>query len=368
MGGPLMITRKTLAEQTAAHLTRELQNGRWQGALPGVNRLSVELGVSRETLRAALGVLERQGLLQAGGGGRARMVTPNDAGLTARKSLRVAILLHTRLEDEVSSTQSLVLRIKHSLEAAGNICVFAPKSQLELKLDPARIIRLVAQTPADAWVVASGSLELLQWFEAGSKPVIAIGGRLKGLAIASASRNAIPAFREVFRHLIDLGHRRITLLCPRERRVPCLSVIERGLQEELALRNIPFGDFNVPDWEQTPEGLEGLLEALFRMTPPTAIQVSFPCLAIGVLAFLSRRGLRVPEDVSLICEHTDQTLAWYRPEIAHFTCDLDVILRRVVRWVAAVAQGRVDLRQISCPGVFHPGGSVMPTSPRSRGS
>jgi len=355
-----MITRKTLAEQTAAHLIQDLTAGRWRGKLPGVNRLAIELGVARETLRAALGLVEAQGFLTARGGGRSREITPGDSVPSAQKVVRVVVLLHDRLKGDSCNNQSMLHQIKFRLEEKGHVCVFATKSLMDMGLDMTRVTRLVERTPADAWVVVDGFQELLQWFAARPVPAIALGGRLKGVPIASASREVVEAFREVFRHLIDLGHRRITLIAPRERRIPDLCPIERSLAEELAAHKIPFGDYNAPDWEPTPEGLDILLNSLFRVTPPTVLQVGSPEWASGVLAFLARRGLRVPEDVSLISETMDNTLAWHRPAIAHFSCDYDAIVRHIVRWVATVARGKPDREQFSCQAVLNPGGSIMP--------
>jgi len=79
-----------------------------------------------------------------------------------------------------------------------------------------------------------------------------------------------------------------------------------------------------------------------------------------VLSFLSRRGLKIPEDVSVICETLDNALSWHRPALAHFTADYDSVLRRVLRWVEGVAKGRLDLRQISSGSEFDPGRSIGP--------
>lgn len=355
-----MIRRRTLAEQAAVHLIEGLGRGRWQGVLPGVNRLAAELGIARETVRAALRLVEQQGLLQWRGGGRARVIVEGGRRRPAKRGLRVALLLRERLDESDSPFQGLVLRLRHRLEGMGHVCVFPPKTQMDLGGDPARIIRMVRQIEADAWLVAAGSLQLLEWFAAAPMPALAIGGRLKGLPIASASRDPLPAFRAVFRELIAIGHRRITLISGRQRRLPSLSAIERTLQEEFAAGGIPFGDFNVPDWEPTPEGLEHLMQELFRVTPPTAIQISGSAAAVGVLSFLSRRGLRIPGDVSVICESLDHALGWHRPALAHFTADYDSILRRVQRWVEGVAKGRPDVRQFSSGAEFDPGRSIGP--------
>ena len=50
-------------EQVAAHLREGLLQGRWSGVMPGKNRLARELGVSGKIVVAALGQLERGGLL-----------------------------------------------------------------------------------------------------------------------------------------------------------------------------------------------------------------------------------------------------------------------------------------------------------------
>jgi LacI family transcriptional regulator len=359
--GP-MIRRRSASEQAAAHLIEELARGRWRGVMPGVNRLAGDLGVSRETVRGALGLLAERGVLEKAGEGRPRRIVA--AGLPEQglvKSMRVAVLLREGLDEEVNSAfLRLVLRVRHRLEQAGHVCVFPPKTMLELENNPARIIRMVQRTVADAWLIAAGSLEVLEWFARQPVPTLALGGRIRGLPIAGASRNPLPAFRELFGKLIDMGHRRITLLSPPERRLPSPSAIERGFEEEMAVRGVPFGDFNVPDWKPTPDGLATLLRELFRVTPPTAIQAHSSEVAVGVLSFLHRRGLRVPEDVSVICESLGTAMAWHRPALAHFTTDYEAVLGRVVRWVEGVAKGRVDKRQVATGAVFCPGESIAP--------
>ena len=45
--------------------------------------------------------------------------------------------------------------------------------------------------------------------------------------------------------------------------------------EELAAHGVAGGRYNVPEWEETPEGLTALLEKTFRYTPPTAIITTY---------------------------------------------------------------------------------------------
>ena len=76
------------------------------------------------------------------------------------------------------------------------------------------------------------------------------------------------------------------------------------------------------------------------------------------MQFLAHRGIRVPEQVSLICTDHDIPLAWCQTTIARMRWDNDRIIRRIVRWVAALRTGRADRKTINYPAEFIDGGSV----------
>jgi hypothetical protein len=61
--GVRTVPRQSLPELTAGFVREGLLAGRWGGTLPGETKLALELGVCRHTLRAALRVLEAEGLL-----------------------------------------------------------------------------------------------------------------------------------------------------------------------------------------------------------------------------------------------------------------------------------------------------------------
>jgi DNA-binding LacI/PurR family transcriptional regulator len=357
------LRRLSLAEQTAAHLREGLRRGRWRGTLPGVGRLAAELDVSPPTLRAALQQLEDEGLLAAHGRGRSRTVTWRGA---ARHSLRVGILLHDAPLEEQPQTTQLLFQIQHDLEAAGHEVFSSGKTQVQLQHDVRRIVGHVGENPADAWVVVAGSRELLEWFAGQTMPSIALFGRTDGLALARTGPDKVPAYVAATRQLVALGHRRIVLLTRRARRKPTPGNVELAFLAELAAHGITTGDYNLPDWEETPQGFCALLERLFRVTPPTALIVEETPRVIAVMEFLARRRIHVPEQVSLVSTDYDALLAWCHPPVAHMRWDDEPIVRRIVRWVAAVRRGRADRKQINFPAQFIPGGSIGPASGAER--
>ena len=357
--------RLTLAEQTAAHLREKLRSGHWGGKLPGVVRLCAEFQVSQTTMRGALRKLEAEGMLATGGPCRNRRIAePGREGGNVR-TLRVGILLHdARPKGQAKSTPLKpgpeLLAIQNALEAAGHAVFFTRKSQVDLHHDVRRITRHIAETAADAWIVVAGSREVLEWFSAQPIPSFALHGRAGGLPMARTGPDKVPAVIDATRQLVALGHRRIVLITLSPRRRPVPGRVERAFLTEMAAHGIPTGDYNLPDWEETPEGFTALLVALFRHTPPTALIIAETARVIAAIQFFARHGIILPEHVSLVSSDYDESLAWCHPAVAHLEWSSVPIVRRVVRWVAALQRGGIDRETNLIPAEFVPGGSIGP--------
>ena len=340
------------SEQIAAHLRGELLRGRWSRTMPGGPALAAELGVDGKTVWAALVLLEKEGLLIPQGAGRRRRIElPENL---APPAMRLAILDY----EPLGQTEEWTLVMQQKLMDQGHSTFFADKSQSELGMDVRRIARLANRTPADAWVVCSGSHELLAWFADQEKPVFALFGRRQGLPIAGIGPDHEAAGRAAVRRLIELGHRRIVLLVRKSQRADGPGQSELAVLGEMAAHGLPLGAYNLPDWEDTPEGFQKVLVELFRITPPTALIIDEPFLFHAAKEHLAQRGILAPSRVSLICSDPDRTFAWCRPTVAHIRWDHRPVVRRVVRWAANVARGKDDRRQDFNTAEFIDGGTV----------
>ena len=352
-----MIRRLSVAEQTTAYLREGLQVGQWSGKLPGVPRLALELDVSPPTIRVALRQLEVEGLLITRGPGRCRTISDQ---AVAKRQLRVGILMHDMQIKNLEQSDLVMLRVQHQLEAAGHRVFTTGKSQFELNHDVQLIARSVKNTPADAWIVSAGYHELLEWFANQATPTIALYGHSEGVPLARTGPDKVPAMLSATRQLIKLGHRRIVMIAGRGRRTPTPGNVEQAFLNELTAHGISIGPFNLPDWEETPKGLHSLLGSLFTITPPTALIIQEAPRVIAALQFFSERGIRVPEQVSLISTDYDHSLAWCHRVVAHMEWHNTPIIRRIVRWVAAVRQGRADCKTINYPATFIAGDTIGP--------
>jgi hypothetical protein len=345
------------AEQVAAHLRGEVSRGRWRNVLPGIQKLSVELGVNHNTLEAALRLLEEEGVVAAQGHGRPRQVCA--AAVSGEKrSLRVKILLYEAEDRLLPDHVELLAR----LQEAGHAADFAPKTLQDLGMEVGRVARFVAKHPAEAWVVCSASEEILTWFSTCPVPSIAMYGRFtgSGIPIAGVSPRKSPAMVTAVRKLVSLGHRRIVMLTREERRKPKPALYEQNFLNELAALGIPTGAYNLPDWEETPAGLHACLDALFRHTPPTALILGDASFILSIQQYLAKRGVVVPDHMSLICSDPDPTFPWCHPAISHIRWDYRPLVQRVLRWTDHIACGRSDLKQTLFLAEFVEGGTIGP--------
>ena len=343
----------SITEQAAEHLRREILRGRWSETLPGKHQLAAELGLNNKTIEAALRILETDGLIVPQGAGRNRRI--NASGGKSPRALRIAILA---LDLEEDRKMDYMVDLNHSLLEAGHTAFYAEQSLTELRFDLKKIARLVDRTRADAWVVLAGSREVLEWFARRPEPAFAIFGRRQALPIAGFGPNKVPAVAEATRKLIELGHHRIVLLCRKVRRLPAPGLSERAFLAELEKGGIRPSEYNLPDWDDSSVGFKECLNALFKVTPPTALIVDEGVWFVAALQFLCNRGYRVPAQVSLICTDNDPAFACCEPPIACITWDTRPLARRVLKWASNVSRGKSDLRQTTTPAQFVPGGSI----------
>ena len=102
--------------------------------------------------------------------------------------------------------------------------------------------------------------------------------------------------RAAVRHLAELGHERIVHLAGPQRATDAIERV-RGWRDELAERRLEIVPPIHGDWSAA-SGYR--LGAELDVGPGSAVFVGNDHMAIGVLSALRERGLRVPDDVSVV--------------------------------------------------------------------
>jgi LacI family transcriptional regulator len=101
-------------------------------------------------------------------------------------------------------------------------------------------------------------------------------------------------------HLLDIGHRRIAVVAG-PRLLTTVSHRVDGFVEALRARNVLLSAGQVVASDFSEEGgYRGTVELLNRGLESTALFCASDVMAIGALQALKERGIRVPEDLSLV--------------------------------------------------------------------
>lgn len=132
-------------------------------------------------------------------------------------------------------------------------------------------------------------------------PTVIIDRRIEGWEVDTVSGDSISGARALVQHLTSLGHQRIAAISgpmttsTAEDRVIgyVLALDEAGLPIDPRL--IKRGEFRASSGEELANQVfsEGL--------HPTAIFATNNAIAMGVIKVVDQRGLRIPQDIALVC-------------------------------------------------------------------
>ena len=346
-------------EQVAADLKKRIMAGELQGEMPGVAQLARELGINAKVIAPALQILEGDGVLVNRGLRRSRLINPSLIKSDLRKEkgqLQLGIFLY----ETSDRNNEIITQLEQALVDAGHTVYYPEKTLTDLKMELTHVQRVVRSKTVDAWIVVAGGSEVLHWFSEQATPAFALFGRRFEVALPSIGPEIEKAFNQAVNHLVSQGHQRIVKICRSERRRPHPGKAEREFLATLRAHQISTGDYNLPDWTETPEGFHQLLESLFGVTPPTALILDDVSFFIAAFQFLAGKGLKVPEDVSIIVEKVESKFLWCQPTLAHLSWEIPVLVRHIVRWASKVNQGIDDLECSSVSAEFVAGGTVGP--------
>lgn len=340
-------------DQVANVLREEIACGKWSRELPGRQSLARELEADPKTVERALRLLEHEGMLVSQGRGRKRQIASKKV---AKKMLKMTFLIYEKADRVQLYHDELIHRINQS----GHLATIADKSMYDLGMNLRKIAAYVSKIDTDAWVVSSGPRDVLEWFAKQPTPVFAEFGRNNGLPVASVKIDKIPAMQAAVRKLIALGHRRIVMLAREERRKPTPGDTERMFLQELESHGIKTGPYNLPDWENNVADYHRCLNSLFAKTPPTALFITEAPHFMTTLLFLARRGIMVPQDVSLVCHDPDIVFSWCDPMATHFSWEIGGVAGHVLKWADALAAGKSLTHQALVPATLVGEGTIGP--------
>ena len=348
--------RVGLVEQVVTILRQDLQQSRWPVQLPGETALSDLLQVSRSTLRAALNLLRREGLLRVAQGSRWRPA-PGRRARTLAPSHTIVLVSSQPIHEQSWQTLLIFNELQRHLHRAGFELLVQVLPQAARRASGRRLERLTHQTHAACWILSSCSQAVQRWFMRQAAPAVVLGSCHEGVNLPYLRSDVAAACRHAAGVLQRLGHRRIGLLLPRS---PFASTreIEKVLRQACAGRSaeaiVRYHDTGV-------RAIESVVQAMLRpATRPTALIVMMPGDTLTVLCHLLGHGHRVPEQVSLISLFDDLYLTRVTPAPARYSRNPLSFARRLARLAIRVARPGTPPSSISVFPDFVPGATLGP--------
>jgi len=217
-------------------------------------------------------------------------------GLAQGKSLTIGVMVQ-----EISSPfyGEIVKGIEQGLDGTLYHPVFSTGHwQLEQEMEA---LRVLSARQIDALIVLDSLVPEEYLLRLARKmPLVLFGRRIKGL---ERSTLLVDNFRGAYlgtRHLIELGHTQIAHIAGPAHHPDAKERLE-GYRKALEEAAIPFDPGLVVggDYLET-SGVLAVEHLLSRRVRFTAIFAANDQMAMGVMLALHRRGIRVPEDISLV--------------------------------------------------------------------
>ena len=354
---PPLPQRHSLVAQTVQSLCAGIENGHWQGFLPGERELCESLQVSRRTLRSALDELQSKGWLEVADRRRRQIKSRRIKTESSSRAKIIAILTPGTFLSLPSPMSYVMDTLRSKLTAAGCVVQFHVNPACYMAKPGKALAKFVAEHPATVWLILSAQEPMQRWFSQQKINCLILGSCAPGIHLPSADVDYHASCRHAGGLLWRKGHRRIALVLARGMYGGDIAS-EEGLRD--ALKDLPDAHLQVIRHNTSTAHLCAQIDQCLRSPhPPTAYLVARAPHTLTVAMHLMRRGKRIPQDVTVISRDDDPLFQATSPSIARYTSPPAQLANRISLAVRNLAEsGITSAHQIRLMPTFVPGESV----------
>ncbi len=192
-------------------------------------------------------------------------------------------------------------------------------------------------------------------------PVLLTGTRLSAIGLPVINEDGAAGAELAVRHLLDHGHRRIAFV---QDTVPVPWAFDRfyGFVRAMQAAGLdPDDGLNVWVRQEDNQPDDGRLGRMLDRVRPTAVLLGSGGLIRFLGPALSKRGLRVPEDLSLISfDQAAQHTHWLPDkQVTIIALPLEEMGRLLARQAREAVEGRLKTQSIVLPCALQPGNTVQ---------
>lgn len=338
---------RPLFYQVADHYRERIRGGEWAPGehLPKVTHIAAELAVNYRTVRQAFRILEQAGVIRLEAG---RAIV-RDAGTppAAGRSNTIGVVLPVVNVEHMVQVDHYGFNLFYSLSAAASRRGYHTQA-----MSLHGVAAQAGEPPPRAGLICllptALHLSFLPESLTRGVPLVLLGTERPNCGCVHGDHR--DGLRQLVGHLASLGHRHFAYLSGPIRDFANLQRLESFL-ESLARHGLPLHPsclaFHENYHVDNPEELAGVCARFLAAEPrPTAWISSRSGLAIALLHLLRRRGLRVPDDVSVAgYDDTEATLAC-DPPLTTVQQPLDQLGQTAIELLCAMLAGAAPERRI----------------------
>lgn len=263
-----------------------------------------------------------------------------------KRKLKIGVIYSYSLEEELEDTFYLSVRvaIEKEIDESGNKkVVLSPEDSTDLAAVVDGIICL--------GTFSRSVIERIERFEKPTVFVDALGNKDKCDSIVTDIRHSV---RKVMEYFWGWGHRRIGFIGGRDIDSDGKEVLDSRLPaycEYLEEHGTPLREEYIKIAGYTPkDGYKMAMELLSQENRPTAIFAANDSVAVGCYKAIVEKGLRIPEDVSVIGFNDISMAKYLVPPLTTIHVHMNFMGRQAVKMLAERIQSeRTISMHVSVP-------------------
>ena len=333
--------RRPLFLRVAEQLEECIRRGEWTNWMPSEKDLAKDLGVSRTTLRQALGKLRDQGLIIIQQGKNSR-IARNKITLPAQslKSQTVTLLSPVPLRQLrqhtlvwIDELRGLLHEVDLSLHVHAGLAPYKGHPEAEVE-------KLMHQHRSSVWLLLWTNKLTQMAFANLGVPAIVIGATDDDVPLLTASVDNRAITFHAIGQFTSRGHTSLALVTTKSK-MGGNRQFESSFNETLsAQENRHFrGRIIIVD-EQEPEKLKRALLLVFnQVEPPTGFILVHPLHMLTAYNVFQGTGLKIGRDVSLISAFADNSFDFLTPQPSYYRHDPEVFAKKLFSLVRKVRDG-----------------------------
>ena len=220
-------------------------------------------------------------------------------GLTAQRTGTLALIV----PDVANPFFTLILRGAEDVARRGGYRIILCDTRADLAIEREVIEEMIAHR-VDGVVIApvsDRSRTHLRRLEKYGVPFVLVDRTVPATDSDVVLGDSVAGARQLIRHLVSLGHRRIGLIVESDE-VSTARDRHRGYVEGLEAAGLPLDANLIVRASVDPSGgFEGMRRLLDHKDRPTAVFTVNNLVALGAIEAVRAEGLEVPDDIALVC-------------------------------------------------------------------